>query len=218
MSAKDDLIARLKSSALGVAMEAEAMKVWDDGVEAGVDLALQLLELRRDYVTAAGNGELALAYRDAIDSIRIAHRQFVARAAEADERPSDSCVEPEPPQVTGGPPAPAEGYGPGRWVLLGEVGVDSASIGITDLLMGDESPGLDTPAAAASRYAVPGSEFAADWGTGVRFWAGFGDGGYQVWGWVVDYRDEGDPDPDERVAQVVVTMIDDRELEQWRQG
>lgn len=104
----------------------------------------------------------------------------------------------------------------GRWEKLGQVGVDSASIGITDLLAGVTGSALDNVGDPKSRYAVPGSEFAGDWGTGVRFWAGFGDGGYDVWGWIVDYG-EGD-EVDERVAQVVVTMIDEDELAAWRAG
>lgn len=113
------------------------------------------------------------------------------------------------------PNLPAAGKA-ARWEKLGQVGVDSASIGITDLLAGVKDSALQNVGAPESRYAVPGSEFAGDWGTGVRFWAGFGDGGYDVWGWIVDYG-EGD-EVDERVAQVVVTMIDHDELTQWRAG
>jgi hypothetical protein len=105
--------------------------------------------------------------------------------------------------------------------LLGEVGVDSASVAVTDLLSeGDVS--LDAPyfsdrvGAVDSHYAVPGSRWAGDYGTGVRFWAGFGDGGYQVWGWIVDYSE--DDEPYERVAQVVITMIDAEQLAEWRQS
>lgn len=112
------------------------------------------------------------------------------------------------------PARPAPGRN-GRWVKLGSVGVDSASIGITDLLVGvkdsscrtaDKDPG--------ARYAAPGSEWAGDWGTGIRFWAGFGDGSYDVWGWVVDYGQGADVD--ERIAQVAITMIDDEDLAAWR--
>jgi hypothetical protein len=111
------------------------------------------------------------------------------------------------------PQPPAQGRN-GRWEKLGQVGVDSASIGITDLLMGRDDSLLNNVGAPESHYAVPGSEFAGDYGTGIRFWAGFGDGGYDVWAWVADYG-EGD-EVDERVAQVVVTMIDDAMLDQWR--
>lgn len=111
------------------------------------------------------------------------------------------------------PPGPAEGRN-GRWVKLGEVGVDSASIAITDLLVNTSTAALLNVGAPDSRYATPGSEFAGDWGTGIRFWAGFGDGGYDVWGWIVDYGDESEPD--ERVAQVVMTLIDEQDLADWR--
>jgi hypothetical protein len=113
------------------------------------------------------------------------------------------------------PNEPAAGARNGRWVKLGHVGVDSASIGITDLLMGVKNSVLNNVGAAESRYAVPGSEFAGDWGTGIRFWAGFGDGGYDVWGWIVDY---GDDEVDERVAQIVVTMISADDLDDWHAG
>lgn len=125
-------------------------------------------------------------------------------------------VSPVPYPVGPNPPAPGRN---GRWELLGEVGVDSASVAVTDLLS-ERDVSLDAPylsdrvGAADSRYAVPGSRWAGDYGTGVRFWAGFGDGGYRVWGWVVDYGE--DSRVDERVAQVVITMIDQAELDEWR--
>lgn len=112
-----------------------------------------------------------------------------------------------------GPNLPAPGRG-GRWVKLGEVSVDSASIGITDLLDGVNSSALQNVDSPDNYYATPGNGFAGDWGTGIRFWAGFGDGGYDVWGWIVDYGEDGDKD--ERVAHVVVTMIDTDELAAWR--
>lgn len=116
------------------------------------------------------------------------------------------------------PAKPAVGRN-GRWEKLGEVGVDSASIGITDLLVGVNGSRCITGDPGA-RYATKGSKWAGDWGTGVRFWAGFGDGGYEVWGWIVDYGTLDMADnvwvPDERIAQVVVTMIDDDELASWR--
>jgi hypothetical protein len=98
-------------------------------------------------------------------------------------------------------------------VQLGSVGVDSASIGITDLLFGEDDSVLDNVGVPESRYALPGQGFAGDWGTGIRFWAGFGDGSYDVWGWIADYGEDGETD--ERVAQVVITMIDDDELAAW---
>ena len=121
----------------------------------------------------------------------------------------------QPSRIADGPAAPAVGNN-GRWVLLGEVSVDSASIGITDLLVDVNGSALTNVGAKGSHYAVPGSEFAGDWGTGIRFWAGFGDGGYQVWGWIVDYGDSAHGEVDERVAQVVMTMIDAQDLADWR--
>ncbi|MCX2931340.1 hypothetical protein ORI20_13735 [Mycobacterium sp. CVI_P3] len=114
-----------------------------------------------------------------------------------------------------GPTPPAPGLN-GRWVLLGEVGVDSASIAIHDHQ--PDNPFATAPKVAPpdSQYAVPGSEWAWDAGQGIRFWAGFGDGSYKVWAWVADYRDDGAPDPDERIAQIVVTMIDEADLAEWR--
>lgn len=117
--------------------------------------------------------------------------------------------------MTDQPSTPAPGRN-GHWVKLGEVGVDSASIGITDLMLGDEADSTCRPNNPDARYAVKNSEWVGDWGTGVRFWAGFGDGGYDVWAWVVDYG-EGDT-VDERIAQVVLTLIGDEELAHWRNG
>jgi hypothetical protein len=104
------------------------------------------------------------------------------------------------------PNAPADGRN-GRWVNLGEVGVDGAAIGISD------------PAFVPREWSMPkgdGPQRSSKFGSGVQFWAGFGDGGYDVWAWVVDYG-EGD-EVDERIAQVVITMIDDDELAAWRAG
>lgn len=99
---------------------------------------------------------------------------------------------------------------------LGRVGVDSASIGITDLLWSTSDETMRNVGAPDSRYAVPGSKFAGDWGSGIRFWSGLGDGGYEVWGWIVDYGKDGALD--ERVAQITVTMIDDHDLAEWHGG
>lgn len=112
------------------------------------------------------------------------------------------------------PPAPPRGRN-GRWEKIGRVGVDSASIGITDLLVRtDDSRFCTADKDPNARYATPGSEWAGDWGTGIRFWAGFGDGSYDVWAWIADYG-EGD-EVDERIAQVVVTMIEEDDLKNWR--
>lgn len=112
------------------------------------------------------------------------------------------------PEVAGPrPPAPGRS---GRWVRLGEVGVDSGTIGITDLLS-DNNYNIGAP---EPRYAAPQLKFTGDWGTGIRFRSGFGDGGYAVWGWVADFGAEGKVD--ERIAQVVITMIDDHAAADWQ--
>ncbi|MBB3752670.1 hypothetical protein FHT44_005182 [Mycolicibacterium sp. BK634] len=109
------------------------------------------------------------------------------------------------------PKTPAIGRD-GRWEKLGEVGVDSATIAITDLLIDTKDwPRVRIPK-TQSHYAV--SEHAEDFGTGIRFTAGFGDGGYEIWGWIVDYGDANEPD--ERVAQVVITLITDDDLQDWQ--
>lgn len=133
--------------------------------------------------------------------------------------PRYSAAHEDHPMITMAPPPPADGRN-GRWERLGRVGADSASIGITDLLVGTTDsrcrPACDAPADDpwAVRYAAKGSQWAGDWGTGIRFWAGFGDGGYDVWGWIADYGENGEVD--ERVAQVVITMIDAEGLADWR--
>ncbi len=116
--------------------------------------------------------------------------------------------------MTAQPNLPADGRN-GRWEKLGQVGVDSASIGITDLLIGERAhTALFRTGEPNPTYATPNSEWAGDWGTGIRFWAGFGDGGYDIWGWIVDYGEDGETD--ERVAQVVITLIDSEDLDHWR--
>lgn len=127
----------------------------------------------------------------------VSHVATYARCQEC----SSTTHNPEGDPVSA-PNPPAEGRN-GRWEKLGEVGVDSASIAITC-------------ADPNARYAKPGSRWAGDWGTGIRFTAGFGDGGYDVWAWIADYGEDGEVD--ERIAQVVLTLIDDSELEAWRQG
>lgn len=101
------------------------------------------------------------------------------------------------------PPPPAPGLN-GRWVLLGDVGVDGAACGITDPVFGESKSmpaGVKTPQAG-------------EFGSGVQFWCGFGDGSYDVWGWVVDYGEDGQVD--ERIAQVTITFIDQVDLDAWR--
>ena len=111
--------------------------------------------------------------------------------------------------ITGPPPA-AWGRN-GRWVKLGDVSVDSSQIGICDPGYA-ESPNRHLY--SNGRRNVTDDLDVQDWCSGVSFTAGFGDGGYDVWGWVVDYQDL-DGSVDERVAQIVITLIDDEDLEHW---
>ncbi|MDB2220676.1 hypothetical protein [Mycobacteroides abscessus] len=101
----------------------------------------------------------------------------------------------------GQPPTPAQGRN-GRWVRIGGVSVDSAMAAITD------------PAFAPAKYPGIGSghNLFSKYGSGVQFSAGFGDGGYDIWAWIVDY---GIDESDERIAQIVVTLIDDEDLAHW---
>ena len=93
-------------------------------------------------------------------------------------------------------PAPRDGH----WISLGYVGVDSGTIAICDPCMAE--PDYDSMTFMNARdntnYSAPyGQE-----GLGVQFLSGWGDGFYEVWGWVVDSGPaEG------RIAQVVITMI-----------
>jgi hypothetical protein len=108
------------------------------------------------------------------------------------------------------PPPPAKGSkgqgGKGRWVKFGEVGVDSAVIAITDPAFTDKDwQGRINYDSLAGPYGH----------MGVQMLAGFGDGGYEVWGWIVDYGEGGETD--ERIAQVVITLIDEQRLAQWRE-
>lgn len=105
-----------------------------------------------------------------------------------------------------GPPPLASGRN-GRWVMLGSVGVDSAALGVSDpsFVIGVEGE--------VAMHQIPAPARSAAFGSGVQFWCGFGDGIYEVWGWVADYGTEGEVD--ERIAQVVVTMIDHEILRDW---
>lgn len=102
-----------------------------------------------------------------------------------------------------GPTTPAGGDG--RWVNLGEVSVDGARLGIAD------------PVYVPAEKEPLHSDLSGPWanGTGIQFLSGFGDGGYDVWAWVIDAGTDGEVD--ERIAQVVVTMIDDEDLKWWRE-
>jgi hypothetical protein len=103
-----------------------------------------------------------------------------------------------------GPEKPAEGLN-GHWVRLGEVCVDGCSVLIVD------------PAYAHhyDRTTIPRtSELFTDFKLGVEVLPGFGDGGYVVWGWVVEYTTDGEPD--ERIAAISMTFIDQKDLDQWQ--
>lgn len=105
------------------------------------------------------------------------------------------------------PAAPAVGRN-GRWVKVGEVGVDSATMAVTDPAFAPAKyEGLTGGADAPFGHVGP-------YGSGVQFMAGFGDGGYDVWAWVVDYGENGEVD--DRIAQVIVTMINADDLAHWR--
>lgn len=102
------------------------------------------------------------------------------------------------------PNEPAQGLSQ-QWKKIATVGVDSASLAICD----------PTYAPTQRTVAMNGEDW-NPWGDagGVQFSCGFGDGGYDVWALVVDYGDE--HHEGERIAQIVITMIDDEDLAQWR--
>lgn len=108
-------------------------------------------------------------------------------------------------ETVDGPTAVSPGRN-GHWVKLGEAGVDSGRLAVTDPIF-TNPPLHDDPL-------PPGSPAGSRFGLGVQFSSGFGDGGYTVWGWVADYGD-GDT-VDERIGQIVVTMIDAHDLAEWR--
>jgi hypothetical protein len=107
-----------------------------------------------------------------------------------------------------GPQKPAAGKN-GHWVRLGEVCVDSSQVVIVDPAYTVEGPNK------ASRFMRENDELAGIYNrVGVQMCAGFGDGGYWVEAWVVDYG-EGD-EVDERIAAIWVTFINDEDLAGWR--
>jgi hypothetical protein len=105
-------------------------------------------------------------------------------------------------------PAPSEG----RWVKLGEVGVDSGVIAVCDpcCVESESDPMSIFDNAIGEGYSFDnaiGEGYSAPYGTkglGVQFHSGFGDGLYEVWGWLTDCGRFG-----ERVAQVVISLIDE---------
>lgn len=124
---------------------------------------------------------------------------------------------PDPPResnVGGGtldhsaPPQSAQGSDE-RWELLGEVSVDGACLMIAD-------PGYIS--GHVDREDIPRGKHTAPClgGLGLWFWSGFGDGGYEVWGRIVNYGEAGYPIPDERVAEVRIIMVTDERLAEWR--
>jgi hypothetical protein len=96
-----------------------------------------------------------------------------------------------PTELDNGPqPAPRDGH----WVNLGMVGVDTGTIAICDPVLAGSNPtvfdGLCAPYGEQD--------------LGVQFLSGWGDGYYDVWGWVADCGSATG-----RVTQVVITMISD---------
>jgi hypothetical protein len=99
-------------------------------------------------------------------------------------------------QLDNGPlPAPRDGH----WVKLGMVGVDTGTIAICDPVLAGSTPtvfdGLSAPYGEQD--------------LGVQFLSGWGDGYYDVWGWVAN-DDCGSASG--RVTQVVITMIEEHEM------
>lgn len=108
-----------------------------------------------------------------------------------------------------GPRFPAQGVSAGRWVKLGQVSVDGATLGIADPSSISQRIGWDW-----GNPPTPEQPVSQPWGSGVQFSSGFGDGSYEVWAWVVEYETPGSPN-DERIAQVTMTLIDDDDLKEW---
>lgn len=104
-----------------------------------------------------------------------------------------------------GPQSSAQGRNP-RWMRLGEVCVDACSVMIVE------------PQNAKDFDRAPGAEsnrpFSHDFGSGVEFMPGFGDGGYAVYGLVVDYGTGGEVD--QRVAEIRMVFITEEDLADWR--
>lgn len=130
------------------------------------------------------------------------------------------------PPAKDGPKKPAEGKD-GRWVKLGSVGVDSATLAITDPAFAPTNHVPFFENTTTRRSENP--DLAKDFGSGLYFMAGFGDGTYEVWAWVVDYGRWHESDSvrvpgerkaewvsDERIAQVVVTLVGAEDLADWR--
>lgn len=101
----------------------------------------------------------------------------------------------------------------GKWEVLGYVGVDSASIAITDPAF---APSTEAEREANWQRRMSTEELASPYGNarGVQFMSGFGDGSYRVWGWVADYSKEGERE-DKRIAQVVITLITPDDFTDW---
>lgn len=98
------------------------------------------------------------------------------------------------------PPQPHSGVG-GRWEKLGEVNVDGATIAISDAAF--------APAGGRPTFV----DKASPWGSGIQFMPGFGDGSYEVWGWVADYGK--DDEPDERIGIITLTFITAQDFKNW---
>jgi len=104
----------------------------------------------------------------------------------------------------------------GRWEKLGTVGVDSATIGILDPAFGPRSEAEHEAEHQRRMSGIHDGRLATGYGNaeGVQFMSGFGDGGYDVWGWVANYAKPSEP-VDERIAQVVLVLITPDDLRDW---
>ncbi|WP_237075859.1 hypothetical protein [Mycobacteroides abscessus] len=145
---------------------------------------------------------------------RALHRDFPGAPQSAPASIGAQADPPAPAPTLAGPiskspgcPAPVAAGRNGRWVNLGEVGVDSGTMAITDPIFADQS-------ASHGRHALaPTGCASVDFGSGVMFCSGLGDGGYIVWAWVADYGNGAKVD--ERIGQIVVTLIDNHDIAEW---
>lgn len=93
------------------------------------------------------------------------------------------------------PPSPPTG---GEWVSMGTACVDSGDLAIIDPCY---VIGRGQEIYERQSFENPYESYCDD--LGVRFFSGYGDGVYEVWGYVTD---------DKRIAQVTVCMIGEGEF------
>lgn len=82
MTTHAEIVEKLKQSALGREIMAGGMAMWDEGVEAGVELALAAIA----EVAAAVPADQREGLEALSDRIREVHAAYVARAAAGDRR------------------------------------------------------------------------------------------------------------------------------------